>query len=371
MHSRGIRSGLRRPQDPATAIRRQTIQARDKQRPASLNILRWIAIPLGLFAFLNAAASVLFDSNPVLDVTLSGPFGSLLEHRDSLESKPFILKVEGKTHDIQIRLRGHSRRRVCDFPPLRLKFPATGTEQTVFAGQRNIKLVTHCKNYDRGEQDLLEEYLAYRILNIVTDISLRVRLLRLNYQDSDGQLPEKATNRYGFVIEPVAEFATRIGATAVTLRGVPKARQDLDQAALIYVFQYLIANTDWALTKADYEEGCCHNIELFRLHGQIMLVPYDFDLAGLVNAQYAFPDVRLRIKSVTRRLYRGVCTDREVLRRAIRRFNATHDDISTIVRTIPGLTSKNIETAERFLNSFFERAEDEDKMLRSFERRCI
>lgn len=320
---------------------------------------------------MNGAASPLYEDESVLEVRLRGPFGTLFEDMQVLEYRPFVLVADGSTHDVEVRLRGRSRRRVCEFPPLRLKFPKAGAPGTVFDGQRRVKLVTHCRNSDRGEQDLLEEYLAYRIFNLLTDHSYRARLIRFSYEDTTGKLPGGAALRYGFAIESRTDFEKRTKARAATLRGVPKDRYDQDEAALIYVFEYLIANTDFQLTKADYDDGCCHNIDLFERDGQVILVPYDLDLAGLVDARYAYPDPKLRIKKVTQRLYRGVCTDREVLRGAIRRIKAEREAILGMPARVPGLTTENAERARDFLGAFFDKAENEEKLLRRFERRCI
>jgi hypothetical protein len=320
-------------------------------------------------AFPVATASPLFADQSVIEVSITGPFGKLMENHERLEYLPFILQAEGTTHDIEIRLRGHSRRRVCEFPPLRLKFPSSGTEGTLFEGQEKLRLITHCRNYDRGEQDMLEEYLAYRIFNVISETSYRVRLLKLTY--TDNQPANFNTSRYGVLIEPDGELAARRTAEKATLRGVPKSRHDLDQAALVYVYQYLIGNTDWSLVKADYDDGCCHNIDLFEIDGQVFMVPYDFDLAGLVNAKYAFPDPLLRIDKVTTRRYRGLCTGPEVLRAAIRSIRDKRGEILDLADTLPGLEPKNAAQARKFLDRFFEQAENEDKLLRSFERRCV
>lgn len=316
-------------------------------------------------------ASPLFNSDEVIHITISGPFGSLLEEKPKKEYLPFVLDGDESGQTLKVRLRGHSRIRVCEFPPLRLNFPADVDQQSVFAGQDKLKLVTHCRNYDRGEQDMLEEYAAYRVLNLLTELSYRVRLLNISYDDSDGLLPEDAKKRYGFVIESKQEFEGRTGAQSVSLEGFPKSRHDLEHAALMYVFQFMIANTDWMMIKADYDEACCHNLDLFEIDSRVFLVPFDFDLAGVVNARYAYPDPQLRIKSVKQRLYRGLCTDSAYLAEALRTVNSRRGEILAIVWEIPGLETKNRERAAEFLEGFFEKAENEDRLLASFERRCI
>jgi hypothetical protein len=321
----------------------------------------------------HAAATPLFDDDAVVDVTLTGPFGALFASVGGPErvELPFSLESGGSTQAVEVRLRGHSRLRVCAFPPLRLEFHGDIEPGSPFAGQDKLKLVTHCRNYDRGEQDLLEEYAAYRVLNVVTDLSYRVRLLRMHYRDTDGALPREAESRFGFVLEPREAFAARTGMAAVDLDGFPRYRHDPRQAAVIYVAQYLLANTDWQLLRADYEDECCHNLDLFERDAQVVFVPYDFDLTGLVNARYAYPDPRLRIRQVRQRLYRGLCTEREYLQAALELIESRKEQILDVVRNVPGLEPRNVERAVDFLGDFFEDAEDGDRLLRSFEKRCL
>jgi hypothetical protein len=332
---------------------------------------RLLAGILGVGVWASAASSPLFDDDSVLEVSLAGPFGVLFEDKEANAYRPFTLVVQGQRHEISVRVRGHSRRRVCEFPPLKLDFSPEGPEATVFEGQGKLKLVTHCRNHDRGEQDMLEEYLAYRIFGALSGDSFKVRLLRLSYRDSERRLPDDASPRYGFLIEPSETLAARLGVAAVALPGVPVNRHNLEQAALVYLFQYLIGNTDWSLVRAEREEDCCHNIELFERDGQVFFVPYDFDLAGIVNARYAFPDRSLSIRRVTQRLYRGYCTDRDILRRAILAVNEQRTAILSLLGSTPGLQPGSVKTAAKYLEAYFERAGEVDRLLDEFERRCL
>ena len=337
---------------------------------ARIIIVGWVCSLLAVCSTGQALATALFDANSVVEVTLTGPIGTLFEDIENRTELPFSLQIDGVAHQIKVRLRGHSRLRVCDFPPLRLNFREKHKMQTIFDGQDKLKLATHCRNYDRGEQDLLEEFVAYRIFNIISDRSYRVRLLRINYEDPDKRLDEKASPRYGFLIEPGSQLADRLGGTRVDLPGVPKQRYDREHAALVFVFQYLIANTDWGYVKADKDDACCHNGDLFEIDNQVIFVPYDFDLAGLVNPRYAYPDPSLRIDKVTQRLYRGLCMDRDILKAALQRINAHRSEILLVPQSVPGLSENNTRAATKFLNGFFEQAENEEKLLRSFEKHC-
>ena len=319
----------------------------------------------------GAGAATLFAADDVLDVTLAGPLATLVAAPEKEQELPFVLTADGVEHAIEVRTRGNSRLQVCEFPPLRLDFRRNATAGTIFDGQNKLKLVTHCRNYDRGEQDMLEEFLTYRLFNVLTDASFRVRLLRIRYIDTDGGLDEHASHRYGFLIEPEDQLAARLGGTPAGITGVPKRRHDQRQASLLYLFQYMVGNTDWGFVKADYDDECCHNVALVEIDDVVHTIPYDFDLAGLVNSRYARPDPLLRIKTVRQRLYRGLCTEPAEVRNSVRTFSAHREVLLAMPGSISGLEQKNIEKAERYLLDFFKLADDPERLLRRFERSCL
>ena len=130
-------------------------------------------------------------------------------------SFPFLLSIDGTDIPMEVRVRGKSRTIVCGFPPMRLRFPAEGTSQTVFAGQDKLKLVTHCKS---NRQTFREQHARgiHGVPHIQPDIrrsGYRVRLLRIHYEDTDGGLKHLDRPYYGFLIESDRELAarTRIG----------------------------------------------------------------------------------------------------------------------------------------------------------------
>lgn len=317
-----------------------------------------------------ATATPLFASSTVLDVSLTGPLRELIRKKHDREERPFTLIVNGIEHKVQVRVRGNSRLRVCEFPPLRLNLSDDTPEHSEFAGQDKLKLVTHCKDNGRSEQDTLEEYATYRIFNQLQESGYRVRLLRITYVDTGKKGQDEFAERYAFALESDDELSARIGAQPAGLKGIPVSKYDEQQAAVVYVFQYLVGNTDWSLVKADYDETCCHNIDLFEKGDKLILVPYDFDLAGLVNARYAYPDPKLPIKKVTHRFYRGKCMDREPLQAGLGFIKDRRDGILGVLGSVPGLSKNQVESGNRYLHGFFSKAADEEKLLKVFERRC-
>lgn len=319
----------------------------------------------------GASASSLFEENTVIKVNLVGPLSSLFEAADESEELPFLLRANGVEHSIKVRVRGKSRRRVCNFPPLRLNFADDDTAQTIFAGQDKLKLITHCFESNSAQTDILQEYAAYRIFNLLSEVGYRVRLLYITYSDTDGRLKENALDRYGVLIESSSELADRVGGQQAYVSGVSLRSLDSQQAATVYVFQYLIGNTDWSLVTADEDDVCCHNGDLFDIGSARYYVPYDFDLSGLVNARYARPDPSLRISRVTKRLYRGYCISTDALKHAIDTIKARRGDILDVINQLPGLSQRDTESTIKYLERFFTQASDEEEIVRSFERKCI
>jgi hypothetical protein len=316
-----------------------------------------------------ASASDLFSEEAVLEAGLTGPLDTLIAGRAADSGLPFTLTVDGAEHRISVSLRGKSRLRVCEFPPLRLRFPAAAAAGTIFEGYADLRLVTHCLDSDRGEQNLLLEYAAYRILNLLTENSYRVRLLRISY--SDDRAGDDLRTRFGFLIEPSGELADRIDAERVHVDGISRSALQPEQAAIVYVFQYLIGNTDWSLVKGDDDPSCCFNGNLFAAGTGLLLVPHDFDLSGLVDARYARPDPSLRISRVTQRLYRGYCIQPEALETALRRIVDKRSEILGLIEDTPGLSRRETAAALKFLDGFFRQAGNPRRLLKSFGSRCL
>ena len=316
-------------------------------------------------------AAVLFEESEVIEVQLTGPLHSIFEDKEQRQEQPFLLSVDGATILVRARIRGKSRARICNFPPLRLNFTGSDTRQSVFEGQEELKLVTHCRGNSSGSMNVLEEYAAYRIFNLLTDTSYRARLLHITYEDTGHDLDANEKRNYGFLIEPKEQLQERIGGEWVQLPGVKMSRVEEDHAALVFVFEYLIGNTDWSLLLADGDDACCHNGDLLEIDSELYYVPYDFDLAGLVNASYAKPDPSLHLKNDRKRRYRGYCIDSAPLERAIRLIKSKEADILGLLQELPEYPEKTAGKNLEYFEKFFESADNEAKLLKKFERGCL
>ncbi len=67
---------------------------------------------------------------------------------------------------------------------------------------------------------------------------------------------------------------------------------------------------------------CCHNGAVMGTSGMgAIVIPYDFDQAGVINTSYARPNPALPIRYVWQRLYRGFCAMNGELEWVIQRLN--------------------------------------------------
>jgi hypothetical protein len=320
----------------------------------------------------------LFASNDLLEVTIRGPFSTIMRVRSRDEDSPGTLTYHDPeagdvTVELGIRTRGRFRHKeeVCPFAPLRLNFKKSSRKGTLFAGSNKLKLVTHCRNGSTpNSQALLKEHLAYRIFNQVTDNSYRVRLMRVTYVDSDRK--DRKRTYFAFLIEHREQVAKRIGFAVNSMEAAEIKLLDPVQTNLGSVFQYMIANTDFSPIRAAAGEPCCHNNVLFGdQNGAILGIPYDFDMSGIVNAPYAVPNPRFGLRNVRERLYRGRCVNNEYVNASTQAFIAQKQAIFDLITNNEHFDKGTRKKTTRFVNDFYTTIEDPKKMQASLIKKCL
>ncbi|MFQ6005133.1 MAG: hypothetical protein ACE5OQ_06470 [Woeseia sp.] len=341
----------------------------------------WTCCIAALFLFIGDKAGAksrpLFASDSTIAVTIEGPLSTIMRNRDETDEYPATLKftdADGTERGLEIRLRvrGKYRRKrdVCSFAPLRLNFQKAQVEGTVFAGQDKIKLVTDCQSSrPRFQQYLLKEYLTYRFFNVLTDTSFGARLLRVTYVDTDKK--NRARESYAFFIEEKKHIAERLGIKRLNLERTSYNALDPAHSNLVNVFEYFIGNTDFSLIRGPSGTACCHNATLYQKDNDpIIPIPYDFDHAGMVDAPYAAPNPRFKIKSVRQRLYRGRCTNNSYLDSTMRRFIEKRDDVYQLVENLEGFNQRSIKLTKVFIDSFYKDISSQKYIEKKLLKRC-
>jgi len=345
-------------------------------RTLALSLLPLLAV--AAWALDNGDPDPLFRDDAVVEITITAPMPELLKHRPDEEYLPGKLaytEADGSVTelDIGIRTRGNYRRqpRVCPFPPLRLNIKKSDARGTLFDRQDKLKLVAHCRdNSERYEQNVIREYLAYRILNTLSDVSYRVRLVRVRYVDSQTQHDDRI--QYGFIIEQQGRLAKRLGLAPISTDGIDTEQLEGAYSDLTSLFQYMIGNTDFSPIAGAKGEECCHNSTLFGNDGgPIYAVPYDFDMSGLVDAPYAEPNPNFKIRRVTQRLYRGRCAHISNLPQSIRAFQDNRSTIYRLIEEQPQLEEGSRKKALKFIDQFYKVIDDPKRVEREINSQCI
>lgn len=336
----------------------------------------WVCIVLmNTSLVLAEEADPLFQSNEILKVTIEGPFGILIKQKskeDYLNGFFRYTEADGSAveFDLKFRARGNFRHENCDYPPVRLNFKRSQTKNTLFDKQDKLKLVVHCNRKAEYHQIVLQEYLAYRILNELTELSFRVRLLQVTYIDTvDGWQSEP---RYAFMIEHKDRLAKRIDRKEFVTVGTRVVLIDPEHLNLTSIFEYFIGNTDFSPIAGPPGSDCCHNYVLFKNKDTLITaIPYDYDQSGLVDAPYAFPNPNFRLRTVRQRLYRGRCVNNAHVEGSIQRFRNKRASIYALIDDQRGLDVGTRKDLTGFVDEFYSLIESPKNIERSILTKCI
>lgn len=272
---------------------------------------------------------------------------------------------EYENFKVGIKTRGLYRlkRNNCFFPPLRIKFNEKETAGTIFSYYSKIKLVLPCQKNDRFEQYVLLEYLAYKIYNLITEYSFRVRLVKLILVDITNKKP--TFEKYAFIIEPTKLLEKRNNSKELDIKNIHPDNTDYTLINQMSLFQYLIGNTDWSVK-------ALHNIKLLWRDSlqKPVAVPFDFDFSGLVNAPYALPAESLPINSVKERYYNGYARKLNELEANLLIFKEKKEDIYHLVHSIEGLEKKYIDETLEYFDQFYLIADHPEKIQHEFILKC-
>lgn len=313
--------------------------------------------------------STLFNCEDVLNFDLKlnkkAVFSDIGKKRTYHKAKVYYVDVSGDTVKLKIKIqtRGNFRRNPenCSFPPLKFKIPKkVRWGNNIFSGQSRLKLVVPCYPKNKNYQELIiKEYLVYKMYCLFTDYSYRVRLAHINLIDSADN--KRLFDFYGFFIEETDQMAKRNMGKVLKLNNFRQQSMNQTQMTKMAVFQYMISNTDWGLSKL-------HNVKLLFVDGKHVPypVPYDFDWSGFVNAPYAVPAPILGTSHVRQRVYRGYERPIEELETVFKEFKQKKHGIYQLISDNNYLNNKTKDDLINFLDDFYETINHSDEIKRVF-----
>jgi len=312
----------------------------------------------------------LFDSNDPFEISLRFDITTYKRERSDTNYLDAILtyhktKTDSINKKIKLKAIGEIvRTTICDLPPMILNFKLKDTIGGEFTGIDELKIMTYC---NLGYEDyILREYLIYRLYNLLTDNSLKVRLLRINFINTAKE--SKPIRQYGFAIEPVKLMANRTN--TLEIKPVTLSQKNIKPEMLdrLAIFNLMIGNTDWSVSNQ-------HNTLILSQPGSAqpelyVVVPFEFDYSGLVNADYAVPNENLPVKTVRERLYMGMCRSEEVYKNEVREFAEKKDEFYKLINDFQYLNPGSKEDMINYLNGFFDMFDKHNSIVHDMLNQC-
>jgi len=294
--------------------------------------------------------SKLFKDQSILPIKLSYSNKELKkETNDSTYIKSFLSYKQDddtwKTLDVELRARGNFRRSNCYFVPVKIKIKKENYKKTLFKGNKKLKLVLPCNTTSDNNDNIIKEYLAYKLYEVISQYNFKTRLVDISLSETRGK-KIKEHNIKGFLIEDDKKVAKRHEGKIIN-RSIHPLAQDPTTCVQNAYFQFMIGNVDFSIAKQ-------HNAKLLYIDKKIFPLPYDFDMSGLVNPSYGNPG--LGMTSMTQRKFRGVKRSTIVMQQVRQEFISNKGEMLKIVNDLKSSfeNQKEFDMAKNYINDFFD-----------------
>ncbi len=201
--------------------------------------------------------------------------------------------------------------------------------------------------------------------SLLTDFSLKVRLVQIDYVDSNQK--QKTYTKYGFLIEHTTTLAERKNCLELENEQLAQKWMNEEVMPLLCVFQYMIGNTDWSVAGL-------HNLKVVKSKNYATPkpypIPYDFDYSGFVDTDYAVPTEGLGLESVRVRAFSCVCFEESSIYDAVDHIVSNKEALYKLIDDFEYLEKKDKGFLTKYLNSFFKMMENDKIIKREFIDRC-
>lgn len=335
--------------------------------------MRFLKLIIALYLLVNcfstnAQVNPLFSADSMLEMRLVLNKQAIMSDRgDHAQEHEAVLKyteLDGSmgSVNVKLRVRGRFRRdkETCNFPPLRINFPKKKVKKTLFHGQNKIKMVTHCQD----EMYILKEYMVYKTYNLLTDYSFRVRLAKITYIDTE-HVAETET-RYAFFIEDEEDLAERLGGEPLgedQILSDEETQQDFLRN--MHMFHYMIGNKDFRVMDRQ-------NVKIIETkdYKVPIVIPYDFDWAGIVDASYTQISGLKKAAKLEKRKYKGLCPSEADLNSTIDLFKNRQKDIYRQVAGFEYLDKPSKKAMLKYFRQFYKLIDKPKVKEEQFMARC-
>lgn len=290
----------------------------------------------------------------VINVTIETDLDSLINvrKRETYQPAAFIYENsqgEKITQTIKVKPRGKYRRKVCDFPTIKLNFKKKELKANGMAKHDSYKVVTHCLNDKKiSKENVIREYLIYKMYNLLSENSYQVQLVNMTYKDSKGKM--NTLKRTAFLIEDTGELEDRRNIAIHPEPKLPMDSFDIEQYNFVALFQYMIGNLDWRATPF------AKNAKVMKAAGKSTyeVIPYDFDFSGIVNVSYFRLAEHLNQKSARQRIFQGHISKQSDLKSNFERFEKHKTALLSLISNFELLPKTSRKNIKKYIESFYE-----------------
>jgi hypothetical protein len=332
-----------------------------------ISALLFVLISLPVIAQKVIGRKKFFKSDSLIEATLKTDFYKLSTDKKDSSYQPATItwhnvdSAGDVSEEIGVKLRGFFRRTQCSFASIMFNFKDS-TKTSGPKSFKHLKITVPCEWGSEDEQYLLKEYMVYKIYQLYTNLSFRVRLIHFRFEDVSGKI--KPYTQYGFALEPIDDLAKRNGFKEQDKRKVLSEQTNRLHTTFVSIFEYMIGNLDWAIPPH-------HNIKIVAPKDSAdvppYIIPHDFDFSGAVNALYATPPPDMKgIEKVTERRYRGFKRTMDEVKPIVARFLEKEQDVYKLIADFKYFKPGTKKEMTSFFEDFFNEMRDEKNVQKVF-----
>ena len=295
----------------------------------------------------------MLQHDAIAKVTIETDLAALINDRKRETYQPATFTYtladgEKVTRKMKLKPRGKYRRRVCDFPTIKLNFSKKDLKADGMAKYDDYKVVTHCMDDKKeSKENVLREYLVYKLYNILSEESYQVQYLEITYVDSQNKM--NTLKRSGFLIEDTGELEDRVGVEILKEPRMLIDSFDLEQYNFVALFQYMIGNVDWRVTPFAKNAKVMKRREAEKYQ----IIPYDFDFSGLVDVSYMPVAEHLGQRTARQRIFIGHISQQKDLTTNYKRYHAKKEALLNYIDNFELLTKSSRKNIKKYIDSFY------------------
>ncbi len=311
---------------------------------------------------------LMLEEDETLTLELASNFEQLKDSRRQQEYQDAVLTLSGDQgqtlqQEVQIKARGKFRCIRCDMPPVKIKFYKDTLRSAGLSKMNELKLVIPCRQGDEYKTFLFKEFLTYRLYNVLTDRSYRVKRVDLQFNCTESETEYQL--QPAFILEHEEELVKRLNAKVIDTTGMPPSTYAREDYLRFQLFQFMIGNTDWIPPTE-------HNFGVIKIKGEntFVPIPFDFDFSGLVATDYSVPNSMTGLSTVQDRFFMGNGWSEAELEAGFQFFREKKEALLTVIEQFEELDKRERKQMAKYIEGFYDIIDSPREVRRYFTERA-